>query len=82
MNIIFVTTTEAKIWILSGKNCGRIKVNYDLCSSVPPYLPMMHNLKIILRIFDEHQFVTTTEADIVISSIQLNIDPNKEILWA
>ena len=34
---------------------------------------MMHNLKIILRIFDEHQFVTTTEADVVISSIQFKI---------
>ena len=34
---------------------------------------MMHNLKIILKIFYEHQFVTTTEADVVISSIQIKV---------
>ena len=34
---------------------------------------MMHNLKIILKIFDEYQFVTTSEADDVISSIQIKV---------
>ena len=44
-----------------------------------PTLRMMHNLQIILKIFDEYK-VTTTEADVVISSKQLNVDPDKEIL--